>query len=75
MTNITLSVPSELKKKMDMFPEINWSEIARQAIKEKAYQLSILRSIISKSKLSEKGAEELGEMINKELSKKYKKLI
>ena len=27
MTNITLSIPEELKKEMEKFPEINWSEV------------------------------------------------
>jgi len=75
MVNITLSVPSELKKKMEEFPEINWSEVARGAIREKANQLGILRAIVSKSKLTEKGAGELGVAINKELAKRYKKMI
>ena len=32
MVNITLAVPEELKKRMDLFPEINWSEVATQAV-------------------------------------------
>ena len=33
MTTITLSMPNELKKQMDEFGEINWSAVAREAIK------------------------------------------
>lgn len=29
--NITISVPDDLAKEMETFPEINWSEVARQA--------------------------------------------
>ena len=32
MVNITLAMPDEIKRKMEKFPEINWSEIARAAI-------------------------------------------
>ncbi len=32
MVSITLSVPKDMKKEMDGFPEINWSAIAREAI-------------------------------------------
>ena len=35
MVNITLAIPDEIKKEMENFPEMNWSEIARKAIKEK----------------------------------------
>ena len=75
MVNITLSVPSELKKRMDEFPEINWSEVARQAIVNKANQLALLKSIVSKSKLTEKDALEIGASVNKALAKHYRKMV
>lgn len=75
MVNITLSVPKELKKIMDKHPEMNWSEVARQAFKEKVSQLELLDAIASKSKLTEKDAIELGRKIKKSLWKRYKKLV
>ena len=35
MVSITLSVPEEMKHEMDTFQDINWSAVARQAIKKK----------------------------------------
>ena len=35
MPTITLSVPEDLKQEMDEFKEMNWSEVARVAIREK----------------------------------------
>lgn len=35
MVSITLSVPEDLKKKMDQFPEINWSGLIRKVLNEK----------------------------------------
>ena len=67
MPNITLSVSEELKKEMDKEKIINWSAVARQAIQEKVTQLSILKEIASKSKMTEKDAIELGRKINKSL--------
>jgi hypothetical protein len=32
MTNVTISVPEELKAEMDKFPEVSWSETCRKAI-------------------------------------------
>ena len=34
MPNLTLSIPEELKKKMDVNKMINWSEVARRAIEK-----------------------------------------
>ena len=67
MPTITLSVPEDLKKDMDESKEINWSEVARTAIKTKVAQLKILKTISAKSKLTEKDALELGRKINKSL--------
>lgn len=71
MPTITLSVPEELKKEMDESREINWSEVARTAIRQKLAQLRILKSIAAKSKLTEKDALELGKKINKSLHERY----
>lgn len=73
MPTVTLSVPEELKREMEVSKEINWSEVARGAIREKVAQLRILKSIASKSKLTKKDAVELGEKINESLHKRYQK--
>jgi len=80
MPIITLSVPEDLKNEMNEFKHINWSAVARKAITEELSNLSkltLLNSIISKSKLSEEEAEkfavELGRKIKKERAKELKK--
>lgn len=60
MVNITLAVSAEMKKEMDDFPEINWSEVARSAIKERLEMLEKFRKFTSQSKISEKDAVRLG---------------
>ena len=72
MPTITLSVPEELKSEMDKSREINWSEVARVAIREKVEQLKILKSIAAKSKFTEKDALELGRKIKKSMWRRYK---
>lgn len=74
MPTITLSMPDELKKQMEEFVYINWSEVAREAIKQRLSQLAILNSIAKKSKLTEKDALELGRKINESMHKRYKAL-
>jgi Arc/MetJ-type ribon-helix-helix transcriptional regulator len=73
MPTITLSVPKELKEEMDKSKFINWSAVAREAIRTKVSQLKILDSIAAKSKLTEKDAIEIGRKIKKSMHKRYKK--
>ena len=42
MATVTLSIPDELKKKMDKRPGIKWSEIFRRMIVSKIDQLKRL---------------------------------
>ncbi|MEK6968097.1 MAG: hypothetical protein AABX51_05700 [Nanoarchaeota archaeon] len=73
MTTMTLAVPSELKHKMETFPEMNWSEVARQAFMQRIRDLEFLRKFKSASTLTEEDALRLGRELNKNLAKRYKK--
>ena len=73
MVNITLSIPEELKKEMDKFPEINWSAVARETIKKRIFLLTKLREFTRDSELTEKDALELGRKINKAMHEKLSK--
>ena len=75
MPTITLSVPQNLKKEMEQFREINWSEVSRVAISEKIKKLELLKALdklASKSELTDKDCLELGRKINKNILKKLK---
>ena len=72
MVNVTLTVPADLKKKMDEFPEINWSEVARQAINRRIQELLLLRSITAKSKLTEEDVREIGHKIKIAIAVKHR---
>lgn len=71
LVNLTLAISSDLKSKMEEFPVINWSEVARQAIAEKVSELELLKQITSKSKLTEKDALELGRKIKAGIAKRH----
>ncbi len=71
MVTVTISVPSELKHKMDEFAEINWSEVARQAFSLKIQDLDFLREMKSKSRLSEAESVALGRKVSAALAKRY----
>lgn len=72
MPNMTLAVPVDLKQKMDRFKEINWSEVARQAIREKTLVLERMDRLLSKSKLDFMDIERHASHIKKNVFKKHK---
>lgn len=39
MKRFTVSIPEELKEKLDKMPEINWPEVAKQGVLEKLFKL------------------------------------
>ena len=65
MTNMTLAIPDELRKKMEKFSEIRWSEVARQAIEQRVNDLEVMNKIASKSKLTKKDVEEISKKIKR----------
>ena len=71
MVNITVSVSKDLKKLLEKFPEINWSEVARQAWLAKARQLELLNELTKESSATEEDIEKLAAKIKKSLAKKY----
>ncbi|MEA3457157.1 MAG: hypothetical protein U9R21_00580 [Candidatus Thermoplasmatota archaeon] len=72
MVSMTLSVPQELKKEMEQYPEINWSVIAREAIKRKLAILQEMNKLLSKSELTDEDAIFFGKQITKKAAKRYK---
>ena len=70
MTSLTLSVTKELRKKMERFPEINWSEVARQSIMQKLSLLEKMDRLLKNSKLTEKDAIEIGRKVNRGIAKR-----
>ena len=72
MVNITLSIPAELKKEMEKFPEINWSEVARGSIKQKIVELNFLKGLTMDSEITPEDALKMGKEVNILLAKRYK---
>jgi len=73
MVSITLAVPAELKQDMDQFPEINWSAVAREAIKQRVVMLRKFREFTKDSTMTEEDALRLGKEVSRALAKRYKK--
>ncbi len=71
MAELIVILPEELKRKMEGF-KIDWSALTRDLLKKKVDELSELKSIVSKSKLTEEDALEFGRKVNKSLAKKFR---
>ena len=73
MANLTLAIPTELKAKMDQYPEINWSEVARQAIFQKTQVLGQMQQWLGGSSLAVDEAVTIGRQIKKRVWKRHRR--
>jgi hypothetical protein len=72
MVSITLSVPENIKNEMDKFPELNWSAVAREAIKRKLMMLEKFKEFTNDSEFTNEDALKLGRELSTKAAKKYK---
>ncbi len=71
MVNMTISVPEDLHKKMRSFPDVKWSEVARRAVEERVSDLEDLNRLASKSKLTQRDADEISRKIKAAAARKF----
>ena len=71
MANLTLAVPEDLHQIMARHKEIKWTEVARQAMWEKARKLELMDKLLAKSELTEQEAEEIGHKIKHGIAKRH----
>ena len=72
MATLSVSVPDDLREKMDQLDEINWSAVARKAFEEKVKQIEFLKRLATKSRLTEEDAEKISKKINERMAKKFR---
>lgn len=71
MPSLTLAIPADLKAQMGRFPEINWSEVARQAIADKMRTLQAMQRLLAKSTLTEDDSIAIGRQIKQRVWRKH----
>lgn len=71
VTNMTLSVPEDLHKKMRQHTELKWSDIARQAFEKKLNEIELAERLLSKSELTEEDAERVGHRIKGKIRRRF----
>ncbi|WP_338739044.1 hypothetical protein [Haloplanus salilacus] len=68
MPSITVNVDDDLKDRMEEHPEINWSEVTRQAIEEKIDALEVMDELTSGSELTESDVQDIADTTSADAS-------
>jgi hypothetical protein len=71
MTNITLSIPEDVRTEMRHFSEVKWSEVARKAIVDKLKTLHIAEQLAQKSRLTQKDVDDFSKKIKSLAAKRF----
>lgn len=71
MVNVTVSVPTEMKRKMEEFAIINWSEVAREAFAEQIAKLELLKNLTYKSKATDRDIQEISRKIKMSVRQRH----
>lgn len=75
MPNITLSVSSETKRRMDAHPHIRWSNAVRAIIEKKLADFEEAERLGRKSRLTGKDVERLSMKVNRAMGKHAEELL
>ncbi len=70
MPSVTVNVDDDLKEQMDEHPEINWSEVARGAFREKLDDLELMERLSSGSDLTEEDVDEIAELVDSNVAER-----
>ncbi len=74
MAEISVKIPEEWKLEIEE-SGLDTSLIIRNLLKKELLEISKLRSIVSRSKLTEEDVQELSERVEKSLSEKFKQSL
>jgi CCR4-NOT transcriptional regulation complex NOT5 subunit len=74
MAEIVIKIPKELEEDFKKIDPLLLELAVQRLIKEKLEEFVEVEKMLSKSKLTEKEALELGRKVNKALAKRYEKL-
>jgi hypothetical protein len=75
MTDLKFSVPEDLLKRMEKYPEIKWDTIALAAVEKYIEKLEITDKLASNSELTLEDAEIIGNEIKRKGWEKHKKYL
>lgn len=73
MPNLTLSIPEDLYEEMKRYPEIRWSEVARQALAKKVEDLRRLDELLRGIRLTAEDVRSLSRSVKEGVWKKHRR--
>ena len=71
MPKITLTIPSELHRKMKAHPEVKWSEVIRRLLAERIRDLERMDALLRHSTLTVEDVEVLDHLVKEGLRRRY----
>ena len=75
MPNMTLSFPSETKRRMEAHPHVKWSNVVRTVIEQKLDDFEEAERLAKKGRLTQKDIDPIVEKINQAMGKRAKELL
>ena len=75
MTDIKFTIPEDILKRMDKYPEIDWKKVAQSAVKKYLEKLELADRLTVKSKITLEDADKWGDEIKQEMWKRHKYYI
>lgn len=75
MVNLTLSIPDEVKRKMDAHPHVKWSNAVRAIILQKLESFEIAEKLAKRGSLTEKDVEPIVKKVNRAMARKAEELL
>ena len=73
MAEIIINVPNDIAKEMGRMHFVNWNEILVKDILLSLNEREIVESILARSKMTEKDAEEIDRIVKRDLFEKHYK--
>lgn len=74
MASVSVSVPDDMKRKLEKFDTVNWSAVARNAFANQLSKLELMDKLTSKSTATDKDIEELSEKIKEGIAKRHNRM-
>ena len=75
MATVCVSVPDEMKQRLEQFETINWSAVARQAFAAQLSKLELMDKLTEKSKAADRDIEALSKKIKSGVAKWHNRAV
>lgn len=70
-SNMTFSVPEDIKRRAQTRRDVNWSAVVSQTIEERLQALELMDRVLANSRLTRKDVDELSDVINTAIAKRH----